>query len=332
MKQPRRWIAAEIERLDPEEDYAAIWRLTTSYGLDDFALNLVYAHLFPHFYLPSHGAQPLWHHGDGKVVERATQRVEDTIRNNLLWWFYGPSHPRTQQSVANINKLHAFHARRHPGTFAAQEDYVFTLAFSAASLHRFFLKVGLPGYTEKQKIAAHRFWQHMAELFVDEHGQQIVAFPKDWNALITFIEEFESRPWPSSHEGEMVTKAVADQFAFRFFPRPLRSLGRAIAASTWHSNCWRAHNVTPPPAPVRKILLRLCGAIIATQKALKPDPVISYHETLEAFSKDERRDRSRRIRELDTAFSQFFRRRHDLPPRADSSDDEGIPTAASFTE
>jgi hypothetical protein len=43
-------------------------------------------------------------------------------------------------------------------TFAAQEDYVFTQAFSAASLHRFNLKVGLPGYTEKQKIAAHLFW------------------------------------------------------------------------------------------------------------------------------------------------------------------------------
>ena len=46
---PRRWIAAEIERLDPATDYEAIWRLTSSYGLNDFALNLVYAHLFPHW-------------------------------------------------------------------------------------------------------------------------------------------------------------------------------------------------------------------------------------------------------------------------------------------
>ena len=40
---PRRWIAAEIERLDPVTDYEAIWRLTSSYGLNDFALNLFYA-------------------------------------------------------------------------------------------------------------------------------------------------------------------------------------------------------------------------------------------------------------------------------------------------
>lgn len=44
--------------------------------------------------------------GNGKVVEHAAQRFEDTIRNNLTWWYYGPSHPKTRQSVANINKLH----------------------------------------------------------------------------------------------------------------------------------------------------------------------------------------------------------------------------------
>ncbi|GGN22637.1 hypothetical protein [Streptomyces fuscichromogenes] len=332
MKRPRRWIAQEIERLDPERDYETIWRLTSSYGLDDFALNLVYAHLFPHFYLPSHGARPLWHQGDGKVVERATQRVEDTVRNNLVWWFYGPGHPKTQQSVANINKLHAFHARRYPGTFAAQEDYVFTLAFSAASLHRFNLKVGLPGYTEKQKTAAHLFWKHMAELFVDEHGGPVLGYPEDWDTLVAFVEEFESRPWPASQEGEMVTKTIMDQFAFRFFPRPLHALGRAIAISTWHPNCWRAHSVTPPPPWVRRILLRLCGLAIRTQKALKPDPVTAYQEVLEAQSKNERRDRSRRIRELDSAFSAFFRRRHGLPPRAASPGHEHAPASASFAE
>jgi hypothetical protein len=86
---PRRWIAAEIEGLDPATDYEEIWRLTSSYGLNDFALNLVYAHLFPHFILPPHGSVPLWDNGRGKVVEHASQRLEDTIRNNLLWWYYG---------------------------------------------------------------------------------------------------------------------------------------------------------------------------------------------------------------------------------------------------
>jgi hypothetical protein len=328
---PRRWIAEEIERLDPETDYEVIWRLTSSYGLNEFALNLVYAHLFPHFYLPAHGSGPLWDGGDGKVVERALQRVEDTIRNNLLWWYHGPSHPRTQQSVAGINKLHAYHARKHPGAFAHQDDYVFTLAFSAASLHRFNLKVGLPGYTEKQKIAAHRFWQRMADLFVDEHGKNIIDFPPDWDSLIAFIEDFESRSWPSTRSGAMVTQAVLDQFAHRWFPAPLRSLGRALAASTMHPNCWATHQVKVPPAAVRRVLLRATGLLIRTGQVLAPDPERTYYEELARLTKQQRVARSRKIRSFDEEFSYTFRKRHRLPPRQATPRDD-LPTEASFAE
>jgi hypothetical protein len=323
---PRRWIADELATLDPVRDYEAVWRLTASYGLDDFALNLVYAHLFPHFYLPHHGARPLWDEGDGKVVEHALQRVEDTVRNNLVWWFYGPSHPRTRRSVESVNKLHAFHAKRYPGTFAAQEDYVFTLAFSAASLHRFNLKVGLPGYTEQQKIAAHLFWQRMAELFVDESGNRILGFPADWDDLVAFVEEFESRDWGGSRQGEMVTKAILDQFAYRFFPRPLHSLGRAIVASTLHPNCWTSHRVSPPPRWVRRILLWTTGRMIRLQQVVKPDPEHAYVEDLEALTKDERRARVSSIKAFDEEFARYFRARHGLPPRRRDADTQPPPS------
>lgn len=329
---PRRWIAAEIERLDPENDYEDIWRLTSSYGLNDFALNLVYAHLFPHFYLPPHGSRPLWDNGDGKVIERALQRVEDTIRNNLLWWYYGPSHPKTLQSVANINKLHAYHARRHQGDFAHQDDYVFTLAFSAASLHRFNRKIGVPGYTEKQKIAAHRFWQHMADLFVDEHGRKIMNFPPDWDSMIAFVEDFEGRPRPSTDSGAMVTKAILDQFAYRWFPAPLRRVGRALAASTLHPNCWTTHKVSVPNPVIRRILLRATGLLIRAQQVARPDPQRTYFEDLASLTKEQRAERSRQIRRFDEQFSRAFRTRHALPPRQDRPLDDALPTEGSFAE
>jgi hypothetical protein len=221
------------------------------------------------------------------------QRLEDTVRNNLVWWFHGPSYPKTKQSVANINKLHAYHARRYPGHFAHQDDYVFTLAFSAASLHRFNLKVGLPGYTDKQKVAAHLFWQHMAGLFVDEHGGKILGYPPDWDSLIAFVEDFESRAWPSTETGAMSTKAVLDQFAYRWFPAPLRGLGRAMAASTMHPNCWKTHKVTAPGPLKRKILLRATGLMIGLGQLLTPDPKTTYHEALAAMTRDQRADRSR---------------------------------------
>ncbi|WP_159029658.1 hypothetical protein [Streptomyces qaidamensis] len=59
-----------------------------------------------------------------------------TIRNNLVWWHYGPHHPKTQKSVEGINQLHAFHAKRYPGNFAHQEDHVYTLALARSSSPR----------------------------------------------------------------------------------------------------------------------------------------------------------------------------------------------------
>jgi len=309
----RRWIAQEIDRLDPDTDYEAIWRLTSSYGLNEFALNLVYAHLFPHFYVPEHGAEPLWDHGGGKVIERATQRVEDTVRNNLIWWFYGPSHPKTRKSVESVNKLHAYHAKRYPGNFAHQDDYVYTLAFSAASLHRLNRKLGLPGYTDKQKVAAHRFWQAMADLFVDEHGNRIMDFPPDWDSMIAFLDEFENRSWPRNRTGEMVTHAILDQFAHRFFPRPLHGLARALVVSTYHPTCWRVHNIKVPHPALRLLLRRLTGLGLRLQRLLFPDPTLSYQEKLEAMDDEQRRRRHRRIRNLDREFAAFFRERHGLP-------------------
>lgn len=329
MKRPRRWIAQEIDALDPEVDYERIWRLTSTYGLNEFALNLVYAHLFPHFYIAEHGAEPLWDHGAGKVVERATQRVEDTIRNNLIWWYYGPGHPKTRKSVEAINKLHAFHAQRHPGRFAHQEDYVYTLAFSAASLHRFNLKLGLPGYTDKQKVAAHRFWQAMAGLFIDENGKRIVDFPSDWNSMIEFLDEFERRAWPPNPTGELVTHAILDQFAHRFFPRSLHGLARALVIATYHPTCWRVHNMRVPPKVVRVVLLRVTGWGLRLQRALLSDPVSSYQERLEAMDKSQRHERHRAIRELDSDFAEFFRRRHRLGIPAKRAGD-AVPREAPF--
>jgi hypothetical protein len=315
MSRSRRWIAQEIERLDPEVDYEAIWRLTSTYGLDDFAVNLVYAHLFPHFVIPMHGSETVYRGGDGKVVERATQRVEDTFRHNLTWWTYGPSHERTQASVANINRLHAHYARKYPGNFAHLDDYLYTLAFSAASMHRFFLTLGLPGYNDKQKVAAHRFWEAMAALFVDEAGNQITGFPEDWDAMIAYLDEYEHRPWPAHEVGRQMTDAIMDQFAFRFFPRPLHGIGRALVASTYHPTVWRVHKVDPPRPRARTLLLRIAGLMIRLKK-LGPDPTSNYQEILEALTEEERRERRQGIATLDRRFSVWFRDRQGLPAKA----------------
>jgi hypothetical protein len=143
----------------------------------------------------------------------------------------------------------------------------------------------------------------MSELFVDEHSGKILGFPPDWDSLIAYIEDFESRPWPSTESGAMVTQAVLDQFAYRWFPAPLRGLGRAMAASTLHPNCWKTHKVAVPGPVARRILLRATGLMIRFGQLAVPDPDKTYYEELTAATRDQRTSRSRRIREFDEEFS-----------------------------
>jgi hypothetical protein len=128
---------------------------------------------------------------------------------------------------------------------------------------------------------------------------------------------------------------VLDQFADRWFPAPLRSLGRAIAASTLHPNCWKTHRVAAPGPLARRILLRATGLMIRLGQLAAPDPERTYYEDLTAATRDQRAARIRRIKDFDAEFSRAFRARHHLPPRAENgagNPADPLPTEASFAE
>jgi hypothetical protein len=159
------WIQAELDKLDPYKDYEKIYQLTNTFGLSDFVNNLIYALTFPNFVVTPQGAMAVWREDGGKVRGRGCHRVEKTENNNTLWWYYGPSHPKTQQSVNNINKVHAYWEKQYPGCFSYNEDYIYTAAFSAVLMHRFRIRLGLSGLSKKEQIANHLFWRDMSMLF-----------------------------------------------------------------------------------------------------------------------------------------------------------------------
>ena len=57
------------------------------------------------------------------------------------------------------------------GSFSHSEDYIFLFSAAATAEHTLKRSLGLPGWSEKQKIAAHRFWCGIAELFTVESGE-----------------------------------------------------------------------------------------------------------------------------------------------------------------
>jgi hypothetical protein len=60
--------------------------------------------------------------------------------------------------VEKINQLHASVAKKYPGNFSQNGDYIYTLAFSAIFMHRLRLRMGLSGIPEKVQIASHILW------------------------------------------------------------------------------------------------------------------------------------------------------------------------------
>jgi hypothetical protein len=224
---PYKWIRTEIERLDPATDYERIWELSSVYYINDTIVNFVYAMTFPYFMVGYHGTQTVLRDGRGKIYTDPNQRMDDTARHMLVWWENGPSDDKTRRSVASLNNMHAYYAKQYPGNFSHNDDYIYTLCYEAALMHRLRLKLGMPGISEKEQRAAWEFWSRMATLFVNaEDGSALYGFPEDFDGINAFMDEYEGRDWPVNPLGPEVGRLILQPFAERHFPKLLHGLVR----------------------------------------------------------------------------------------------------------
>jgi hypothetical protein len=266
-----KWIAAEIERLDPETDYERIWALSATYWVDEFMMSFLYSVSFPNFMMPANGGRAVGRQGTGPLLTSPDKRQVDTVHHFWTWFEHGPSSTHTRASVAEVNAMHQGISRRYPGDFAHNDDFVYTLCYLGAGYHRIRVQVGLPGYTAKQQVATHRHWRAMAALFWTENGE-VTEFPADFDAMVAFLDEWESRHTEWTPEGSACTRAVIEQFAGRWFPRPLRFVGRAMLCSFYGEPIRRVHRVAAPNrATVAVMRAGLRGYVTAKERVL-PDP------------------------------------------------------------
>ncbi|KAL2216630.1 hypothetical protein M432DRAFT_621864 [Thermoascus aurantiacus ATCC 26904] len=303
---PYKWIKKEIEASNPYTEYEKIWRLSIEYGAGEFMQNLIYASTFSNFVANPWGAQVVWREDGGKVLHRATDRMHQMQYNNSIWWYYGPSHPETCKSVEAINKLHEHYAQRYPGNFSHMEDYLYVLCFTATSVDRFRKRLRLPGFSEKQKIAAFIFWREMSKLFYAENRVPLEGFPDDWEGMVRFCEKIENEHLMVTDEGHMIAEALFDQFAFRFFPRPLRPLGRAIPISVALPQTLRAHRIRPIKPILAHIIIFILGTFIWFAETFLPDPTVSYQELLRSRTAAEKAQHDKETRDLDARFPEYF--------------------------
>ncbi|KAM0295331.1 hypothetical protein HYE67_003054 [Fusarium culmorum] len=307
------WISNAIESLDPEKDYELMWRLMSCYRSSDFMNNMIYALTFPNFIITTHGAQTVWRSDGGKVIKRGTQRVEDTENYNMTWWHYGPSDKRCREAVDHINNLHASLARRYPGNFSYNEDFLYVTTFSAILMHRFRLRIGLSGFTEKEKIAAHHFWRDMTPLFIKEDGSSVHGYPDDFEGCLNFCETYENTPREFDPRMQHIGLAIMNQFAFRYFPPGLRWLAIATVKSLTLETTLAAMRIKPVHPVLKYIIVFVVGTLMSLAETFLPDPRESFWKKIETLDVEKAKARKADIKESDEAYCKYIRDKWSAP-------------------
>lgn len=276
---PRKWIEAELEQLDPHVDYERIVALGTSYYVSDFLMDYIYALTFPNFIAPARGAEAVLRAGTGKIYTAPNKRMDDTGRHMLIWWENGPSHPATQRSVESLNRLHEHWAKQYPGNFSHTEDYVYTLCYEAAFMHRMRLRIGLPGFPEKVQIASVEFWSRMAKLFRNAGtGEPLHGFPADFAGIMAYMDDYEARDWGDNSHGEAVMERMLTPFAERHFPRPLHGVARAMVLGMYPDHIFRTYGMARPGPITRWFAQSFMKVGLTMSERYLPDPEVTLAE------------------------------------------------------
>jgi hypothetical protein len=318
---PYKWIRQEIEQADAYKDYVQIFRLSMEYvGDSRFMDNLMYSITFSNFVINDWGAEAVWRKDGGKVLHNPTERMYETILHNSTWWYYGPHHPRTKESVAMINKRHQNYAKKFPGNFSHAADYLYTLCFSAALVHRFRLRLQLSGFSRKQKIAAHLCLKELAKLFlVEQPGKPeenwvplltVARFPEDWDGIVAFCEDVENNHSKITDAGHMVAEALFDHFAYCNFPPLLRPLGRAIPIALSNPQLLVAHRIKPVNPVLARVIIFAVGTFIWFMETFLPDPKIATQEAIQERARTRKAQHREDRRILDKGFPHTFAQHH----------------------
>lgn len=270
-----KWIAREIEKLDPERDYTTIWALSATYYVDDFFMNYLYTTGIQYFTQPPAGSFIMGQYTK-KAVDHMQQRTHDTLCRFWQWFSLGPDHPDVKRSMEVVNSIHMALAKKNPGVFPSR-DFTYTCCWIAADIHRLRLRLGLAGYTEKQKVAAHRFWQRLCVQFRSEEGQ-VADFPDSFDGILRLLAEYEAEPWEKVASGKLLSDALMKQFCERWFPPGLRWVGRQLLLSNqpkFLRDLMAMGDPNPLLAPVMRGIFK---AVFILKEKVLPDPKLSTPE------------------------------------------------------
>jgi hypothetical protein len=214
------------------------------------------------------------------------------------------------KAISKINDLHARWAKVYPGDFSDNNDYIYTLAFSAVLMHRLRERMHLSGFSEKEKIAAHHFWRDMSYHFLAENGEPLHGYPADWDGLISYCEAFENMPREGTERGHLIAETIYESFAFRSFPPSFRWLGKSMPIALSLPTTLQAHKIKPVNQILKAIIVFFVACFFWIGENVMPDPKVAFWPTIEGMSVEELRARKSGITKIDKEYAPYFASKH----------------------
>ncbi|MCX7279385.1 MAG: M3 family metallopeptidase, partial [Burkholderiales bacterium] len=158
--------------------------------------------------------------GTGKMLHRGEERFHDGSGYLMTWFTQGARSEATRASVERLNRYHLGLARRFPGAFGDNDEYVYTLCAVGDFLPRMRETLGLPPQSPTLDVSWHHFLRDLA-------GRARPYAEKDVADLRSFAAEHlglaDPQPWDWSYVGEKLKEAryaFSEQEVKQYFTAP----------------------------------------------------------------------------------------------------------------
>jgi hypothetical protein len=285
IKQGRRWIDREVQRLNPDTDYARIMSMVAQYQMDEFTLNFLVTLLNSYVVKPAHMAETQVF--TNKAIRRPNQRMQDALNFFWTWYANGPDAPETIESVNKLNRIHSGVARHLPQHFEDSDDFNYVLGRLVVLQDRLLKKLGLAGMNPRVKLAQFNFAKELSTHFRRQGDRELDPFPETLEELEAFVDAWEGKNHVYSPIQADLVNALIYAFGERWFPRPLHKLGRWMATYSLEDDFLEHVRIQPLRGLPRLLTHTLLKTVFFYKTRLAADSKISAYETRVTLTKEQ---------------------------------------------
>jgi hypothetical protein len=209
-------LERRIAALDPEEDHEEVARLTLEvlYG-DPIGVHAALLIGFSRQVAVPSIARVIYRGGKGDTMCDVARRNDDSLALIGAFLKWGPSSPEGRAAIARMERIHD----RFPITDEQKRYTLATLIFEPDRIAR---HLSLDLFTAGQREAIWCFWSSVAE------QMPLGGLPATPEELRHWMLDYERQHWQYTNDGHRVVERFFEDWTTRWFPRPVRPLGRQI--------------------------------------------------------------------------------------------------------